>query len=77
MNSSLAIVVSWCANKKGTRKKSQTRLKSDLGLRLFGISARENNEWGIKWAKQGSEMKDIDCFCHRKHPEKDEKWPTA
>ena len=34
----------WYVNKKGMRKKNQDNLKSDLGLRLFSISARKNNK---------------------------------
>ena len=36
--------ISYCANKKGTRNKSQERLKSDLGFRFFGISVRKINK---------------------------------
>ena len=39
----LAIIISWCANKNGIRKKSQERLKSDLNW-LFGISARKSKK---------------------------------
>ena len=45
----LAIVISWCVRNKGTRKKTQERLKSDLGLWLFGSSDRKiTNALGVK-----------------------------
>ena len=44
IKTALAIVISWSDNKKVTRQKSQERLKSDLGLWLFGILVRRNNK---------------------------------
>ena len=37
----VAVIIRRCVNKKETRKMGQERLKSDLDLRLFGISERE------------------------------------
>ena len=49
------VILSRCANEEGTRQKSQERLKSDLGLRLFGFLARKNNKHsGVKWVKHGN-----------------------
>ena len=50
--------MSWCVDKNGTRRKSQERLKSDLGSQLFG---KKNNKLhlGVKLVKYGNQMNHI------------------